>query len=141
VPTVTHPHVTQYQRLAASILLSGPNADGAYVGARGAGGGGWVGSTVGRNSEDACEIAERLVTNVHLLARLRMNIAAVRGSWGPFQVGRWSERLVRGVRAAIELRLLLDEEEDATMEDLPPSPSSSSSADFLLFRWDVIVTR
>lgn len=133
MPTVTHPHVTQHQRLAASILLSGPNADGA----RGGGGGGWVGSTVGRNSEDVCEIAERLVTNVHLLARLRMNIAAVRGSWGPFQVGRWSERLVRGVRAAIELRLLLD----ATMEDLPPSPSSSSSTDFLLFRWDVIVTR
>ena len=139
MPTVTHPDVTQYQRLAASILLSAPNADGDYVGARGGGGGGWVGSTVGRNSEDACEIAERLVTNVHLLARLRMNIAAVRGSWGPFQVGRWAERLVRGVRSAIELRLLLDEE-DAVIEDLPPSPSSSFSADFLLFRWDVIVT-
>jgi hypothetical protein len=138
---VTHPHVTQYQRLAASILLSGPNADGAYVAARGGGGGGWVGSTVGRNSEDACAIAERLVTNVHLLARLRMKIATVRGSWGPFQVGRWAERLVRGVKSAIELRLLLDEEEDATIEDLTPSLSSSSSVVFLLFRWDVIVTR
>jgi hypothetical protein len=70
-----------------------------------------------------------------------MKIATVRGSWGPFQVGRWAERLVRGIKSAIELRLLLDEEEDATIEDLTPSLSSSSSVVFLLFRWDVIVTR